>query len=131
MPLLLLVGFLLPGGAQLLQGRKAHALLLGGLVVVTFLIGMLISGFTAIDPANHEVYLMMQSLVPLLTWGMDGAGLVKEPLLGVSVTELAQRIGICFTSVAGLCNLLAVFEALRHDPALLLAAVDAEEEAVA
>lgn len=124
-------GLLVPGGGQLLQGRIGQGVALGGSAIALFVLGMLISGFTAIDQANHDVYFMMQACTPLMTFGSLFTGLVQEPLIGETVTVRQQTIGITFTSIAGLLNLIAVCEALRHAPQLLVPNAEEAEQGAA
>jgi len=106
----IVLGLVVPGGGHLVVGRPGKALLflvtIGGL----FVLGLQLTGFTAIDPERHGLWAAAQA-------GITGPALLAWHLTQGQVELAALRwmdIGQLYVGIAGLLNLVAVTDAWGH-----------------
>ena len=91
-----------------MAGQRGKGLLMGGAVVLMFLIGLLVSGFVTVDRGLHNAYWIPQSLF--------GGGILASGL-GLGALEIPDPIpqryslGYTLTAVAGLMNLVVMVDA--------------------
>lgn len=112
----LVAGWLVPGLGHVLMQRRPHGLVFGGAVLACFVLGMLVSGGTAIDPVTHDVYWLVQHGLGLPFLVTNYLGLYAEARLGDNVTINQQTIGVGYLAVGALLNMVSLAELVRHDP---------------
>ncbi|MGE0192026.1 MAG: DUF6677 family protein [Planctomycetota bacterium] len=105
-----ILGLAVPGGGHVVVGRPGKALLflvtIGGL----FVLGLQLTGFTAIDPERHGLWAAAQA-------GITGPAFLTWHLTQGHVEPTALRwldIGQLYVGIAGLLNLVAVTDAWGH-----------------
>jgi hypothetical protein len=106
-PLAALAAWAVPGLGHWLLGRRAKALYLGGLILAAFAVGLLLG-------EGHSV---AHTKFPYYWYGQLGAGgpaLLANLLFGAapqghSIDRL--ELGLVFTTVAGIMNLVAIVDA--------------------
>lgn len=128
-----LLAFLLPGLGHVYQGRVRRGLLAGSGVLALYTIGLLIGGLSIVDSRGEgrdvldRIWFFGQILVGPLTLVVDqlhhrfdapGSTVALKPALGK-----VYDMGVLFTAIAGLMNLVVLFDALmpREHP------IDAEQ----
>jgi hypothetical protein len=106
-PLIVLAAWAVPGLGHLLLGRRAKAAWFGLLILGTFGLGLLLGAGASVSSARYPWHMC----------GQIGAGLVAlaaDALLG-SAPQTATidrlELGLVFTTVAGILNLVAVVDA--------------------
>lgn len=104
----------IPGLGHIMAKRRTHAAIFGLSVWALMIVGLGISGMTAVDWNGHPVYFVMQMAAGAVMWAIAGAGLAREPLIGENVTVTNQMIGVCYCAMAGVLNVMAVLEIARH-----------------
>ena len=106
-PLVALAGWVLPGLGHWLVGQRAKALYLGGLILGAFGIGLLLGQGFSVASVKFSYH----------WWGQLGAAgpaLLADRLLGLRAqTETIDRLelGVVFTTVAGIMNVVAIVDA--------------------
>ena len=117
-PIVALAGWAVPGLGHLLLGRTAKGLYLGGLILGAFATGLILGqGFS-----------VASLKFPYHWWGQIGAGvpaLLANRLLGLRPQDHTidrLELGVVFTTVAGIMNVVAIVDAytiarLRGAPA--------------
>jgi len=111
----LILGWLIPGAGHLYVGRKGKAIAFLLALCATFVIGLVLGSF------RNVFFLNERGTVGLSTLGQLPLGLIailtmmKTKISGPSI-ELFPRysIGTLFTCVAGLLNILVMFNAFRE-----------------
>ncbi len=102
------LSWLLPGSGHVLAGHRNKGILMGGAVVVMFILGLLASSGLAVDRGHHDAYWIVQSL-------FGGGALVSALWLGpMELTDSIPsryNLGITLTAVAGLMNLVVMVDA--------------------
>jgi hypothetical protein len=102
------MSWLLPGSGHYVAGQRDKAYLMGGAVILTFLIGLVASDFVTVDRGLHNAYWIPQSLFGggILASGL-GLGAIEIP------DPIPQRysLGYTLTAVAGLMNLVVMIDA--------------------
>ena len=102
------LSWLLPGSGHFLAGHRNKGFLMGGAVLVMFVLGLLFSEGLAVDRSHHDAYWIIQSL-------FGGGALVSALWFGpMEVTDsipLRYNLGITLTAVAGLMNLVVMIDA--------------------
>lgn len=102
------MSWILPGSGHYMAGQRDKAYLMGGAVIVMFLIGLIASDFVTVDRGLHNAYWIPQSLFGggILTSGL-GLGVLEIP------DPIPQRysLGYTLTAVAGLMNLVVMVDA--------------------
>ena len=109
-----LLAWLIPGAGHFYLGLRKRAVLLFVCIEVTFIIGLYIGTLRIIDPGHSLLWFMAQIFAGLNTmvaqiWADHLAG----PYAGSSamlVRDWSYSMGVLYTGVAGLLNLLAVFD---------------------
>ena len=111
----LIAGWLLPGAGHLLLGRKPQAVVFFLAVTATYLLGMFLADFTNVSPHRHPFY--------FAAYIFNGgetilATLLTKGLVATRVPEVAgiatKDIGIVYTAVASLLNIIVVMDAWGH-----------------
>jgi hypothetical protein len=119
-------GWLLPGLGHLLLGLRLRGVILMVSITGLWLGGLLIGGVSVVDFQKHRFWFVGQMLIaPSLGVEMahrklaaagtphpDDPARLYEPSFGHTNEQ-----GLLFTSLAGLLNLLAMFDVLYCDPA--------------
>ncbi len=106
--LAVVLGWLLPGLAQVYVGRPGRGLVMGAAICALFAGGLLLSAFTCVNPQTYELEFIAHALIGgptalVLQLGPFPAG--GEPLALLDVGRL-------YCAVAGLLNLVAICDAL-------------------
>ena len=105
--LIVLAAWLAPGLGHLLLHRRAKAAWFGGLILGTFGLGLLLGEGASVSSARYPWHMCGQigaGLVALLADGLLGSA----PQTG-TIDRL--ELGLVFTTVAGILNLVAVVDA--------------------
>jgi len=119
MPVIAIASWLVPGLGHFLIGEKMRGIIFLVTVTVTFWGGVAIGGVrSTIDPENRKAWFMAQicngaSASAGLAWSKQirvEAGQPSEYLAYWPVDDIA----VVYTGVAGLLNLLVVFDALAR-----------------
>jgi hypothetical protein len=106
-PLIALAAWILPGLGHILLGRTAKGLYLGGLILGAFAIGLILG----------QGYSVASVKFPYHWWGQVCAGapaLLANRFLGLRAqTQTIDRLelGVVFTTVAGIMNVVAIVDA--------------------
>jgi hypothetical protein len=106
-PVIAAAAWAVPGLGHLLAGRPAKALYMGGLILGAFAAGLLLG-------QGHSV---SSEKFPFHWYGQLGAGgpaLLADALLGAvpqRETILRLELGVVFTTVAGILNVVALVDA--------------------
>jgi hypothetical protein len=107
-----IAGWLVPGAGHFLLGRRAQALVFFLAVTVTYLVGMALADFGNVSPERHTYYFLAHSFnggETLLAWFLT-RDVVMDHVpkhFGMQTGE----IGILYTAVASLLNIIAVMDA--------------------
>jgi hypothetical protein len=117
-PLIAIAAWLVPGLGHWLLGRTAKALYLGGLILGAFAVGLVLGHGHSVASAKFPYYWIGQM-------GAAGPALLANLLLGSAPqgrTIDRLELGLVFTTVAGIMNVVAVVDAytvarLRQGPA--------------
>ncbi|HZL99464.1 MAG TPA: DUF6677 family protein [Planctomycetota bacterium] len=105
--LVVLAAWALPGLGHLLLGRRAKAAWFGSLILGTFALGLLLGQGASVSSARYPWHMCGQigaGLVALLANGLLGSA----PQRG-TIDRL--ELGLVFTTVAGILNLVAMVDA--------------------
>jgi hypothetical protein len=110
--LVLFAGWIVPGGGHFLLGRRVQAAVFFLAVTLTYFAGMALADFGNVSPERHGYYFLAQVfnggetlLAFLLTRGVVEDHVPRH--FGLQTGE----IGILYTAVASLLNLIAVMDA--------------------
>lgn len=117
-PLIALAAWILPGLGHWLLGCRAKALYLGGLIMGAFAVGLVLGQGHSVAPEKFPYYWIGQM-------GAAGPALLSDLLLGSAPqghTIDRLELGLVFTTVAGIMNVVAIVDAytlarLRKEPA--------------
>ena len=109
-----LLAWLIPGAGHFYLGLRKRAVLLFVCIEVTFFIGLYIGTLRIVDPRHSLLWFSAQIFAGLNTivahmW----ASHLASPYPGSSemlVRDWSYSMGVLYTGVAGLLNLLAVFD---------------------
>lgn len=106
--LAIVLGWLLPGLAQVYVGRPGRGLVMGAAICALFAGGLLLSAFTCVNPQTYELEFIAHALIGgptalVLQLGPFAAG--GDPLALLDVGRL-------YCAVAGLLNLVAICDAV-------------------
>ena len=103
-----LLAWLIPGAGHFYLGLRKRALLLFVCIEVTFFIGLYIGTLRIVDPAQSLLWFLAQVFTGLNTivarfWAvrLDNIALIRD---------WPYYMGVLYTGVAGLLNLLAIFD---------------------
>lgn len=112
--LCLALGAAVPGGGHLLLGERRRGLLYLGLLVGTFAFGVILSRGHAVSLSQHPVAFIVQVLcgAPTLLAALVDF-LRNSPLPGVDAVAVLD-LGILFTAIPGLLNVLVAYDAYEH-----------------
>ena len=104
-----LLAWLVPGLGHVAQRRYAHAAYFGGLVLGAFALGVWLSEGSAVSTVRY----------PYHVYGQYGAGLPAylASLLGETPTGRTidrAELGLVFTTVAGILNVVVMVDAYEH-----------------
>jgi hypothetical protein len=111
----LILGWLVPGAGHLLLGRKPQAIVIFLTLTITYVFGMYLADFTNVSPSRHPFY--------FAAYVFSGGPTVVATLLTQSQTLTAVPthfgiatldIGIVYTAVASLLNVIVVMDAWGH-----------------
>ncbi|MEN8149052.1 MAG: DUF6677 family protein [Planctomycetota bacterium] len=111
----LIAGWLVPGAGHFLLGRRPQAVVFFLAVTATYLLGMFLADFTNVSPSRHPFY--------FAAYVFNGgetilATLLTTDLRPTRVPEMAgvatKDIGIVYTAVASLLNIIIVMDAWGH-----------------
>ena len=100
------VSWLLPGSGHYLAGQKDKGLLMGGAVILMFVLGLLFSAGVTVDRGHHDAYWICQSLF--------GGGILASGLGQLEIPDpipLRYSLGYTLTAVSGLMNLVVIVDA--------------------
>lgn len=109
-----LLAWLIPGAGHFYLGLRKRALVLFVTIEVTFFIGLYIGTVRIVDPAQSMFWFFAQIFAGANTiishlWVVALGSPRTDPSL-LLVRDWSYHIGILYTAVAGLLNLLAVFD---------------------
>ncbi len=102
------VSWFLPGSGHYLAGQKGKGLLMGGAVILVFVLGLVFSAGAGVDRGHHDAYWICQSFF--------GGGTLASAL-GLGQLEIPNPIpvryslGYTLTAVAGLMNIVVIIDA--------------------
>ena len=111
-PLVALLAWVIPGAGHLYLGLRKRAVLLFIAIELTYFLGLYIGTIRVVDPAHSMFWFVAQIFAGLNTivtrlWAVN---------LASSNTELAYdwsyNMAVLYTGLAGLLNLLAVFDSV-------------------
>ncbi|HEX5012452.1 MAG TPA: DUF6677 family protein [Planctomycetota bacterium] len=106
-PLIALAAWFVPGLGHILLGRTAKGLYMGGLILAAFGIGLLLG----------QGYSVASVKFPYHWWGQVCAGapaLLANRFLGLRAQDHTidrLELGVVFTTVAGIMNVVAIVDA--------------------
>lgn len=114
------LAWLVPGLGHIYLGHRVRGLVCLVTITVTFWSGVAIGGVHAtVDPQERTLWFMAQSCTGGNTLAAYGLHRVVEPQLvagqrpaAVSAHWLSSDVGVHYTGVAGLLNLLIILDAL-------------------
>jgi hypothetical protein len=110
--LVVLAGWLVPGGGQYLLGRKPRATVFFFAVTLTYLAGMALADFGNVSLERHTYYFLAHVFnggETILAWLLT-MGVVEDHVpthFGIHTGD----IGILYTAVASLLNLIVIMDA--------------------
>jgi len=111
----LILGWLVPGAGHFLLGRRPQAIVFFLAITLTYLFGMYLTEFTSVSPERHPFYfaaLVFNGAQTIL------ATLLTQDLVLTSVPSHfgipTMDIGIVYTAVASLLNVIVVMDAWGH-----------------
>jgi hypothetical protein len=128
-PLIALAGWLVPGMGYWLIGQRLRGLVVGVTILLIFAAGLLIGGMHVIDaPTGLTFQLVLQkpwfigqvlagpvSLVASYlanNWGTHIDPITFKQTAGVALSHArVNEIGVLYTAVAGMLNLMAIIDA--------------------
>jgi hypothetical protein len=108
---ILLLGWLIPGAAHVLIGHRAKGIYLGILLLSTFMVGLALGDFRCVNAERHPLSFAGQAgmgLPWLAGWGL--ANLLAVPY----APPATESLGLLYSSVAALLNLLVVLNAYER-----------------
>jgi len=114
----LLAAWLVPGAGHYLLGQRGRGAAFFAAIVVTFAIGLAITGGSACSPSEHPVAFVAQvfaglpALVPAALEYIRGAAAHSSRLSNAVVAVI--DLGLLFTMIAGLLNLLLAEDAYER-----------------
>ena len=106
-PLIALAAWAMPGLGHVLLGRTAKGLYLGGLILGAFAVGLLLG----------QGYSVASVKFPFHWWGLVGGGVPAlranrfRGLRALVHTIDRLELGVVFTTVAGIMNVVAIVDA--------------------
>ena len=111
-----LLAWLIPGAGHFYLGLRKRAVLLFVTIEITFLLGLYIGTIRIVDPTQSVFWFIAQIFAGLNTiishlWALH----LGSPRVNASyflVRDWSYHIGVLYTAVAGLLNLLAVLDTL-------------------
>jgi len=106
-PLVALAGWVVPGLGHWLLGRRAKAAYLGGLILAAFALGLLLGQGHSVASAKFPYYWIGQM-------GAAAPALLSNVLFGAAPqghTIDRLELGLVFTTVAGIMNVVAMVDA--------------------
>ena len=106
---LLLAGWLVPGCAHWLLGKRGKAVLFLVLIVGTFVVGMALSDFDNVYYAPRRWTVLTQFPAGLVAYV---GSRVRERADPAAEERPTFKVGTLYTSVAGLLNVLVVMDAM-------------------
>ena len=111
-PLVALLAWLVPGAGHFYLGLRKRALLLFIAIELTFFLGLYIGSIRVVDPAQSMFWFVAQILAGLNTivarlWAMN-----LPESNEVVLYNWAYYMAVLYTGVAGLLNLLAIFDSV-------------------
>ena len=106
-----LLAWLIPGAGHFYLGLRKRAILLFVCIELTFLMGLYIATIRIVDPSQSLLWFVAQVFAGLNTiiarlWAGHLAGVSG----GYLIRDWSYQMGVLYTGVAGLLNLLAVFD---------------------
>ena len=109
-----LLAWLIPGAGYLYLGLRKRALLLFVCIEATFIFGLYIGTVRIIDPKYSLLWFLAQVFAGLNTivahlWAARLPGPYADPAIRL-IRDWSYSMGVLYTGVAGLLNLLAVFD---------------------
>lgn len=106
--LAVVLAWLFPGAGHLYLGRRQRGLVLGGVVIATFFIGMVLADFRNIHPyGRHWVWGIAHAFCGLLS---SGAALATHSLK-ITADNPYYQVGCLYSGAAGLLNILLMIDA--------------------
>ncbi len=111
-PLVALLAWLIPGAGHFYLGQRKRALLLFIAIELTFFSGLYIGTIRAVDPAQSMFWFVAQILAGLNTivarlWAINLA-----EANAVVIYDWSYSMAVLYTGIAGLLNLLAIFDSV-------------------
>ncbi len=128
----LFAGWLVPGGGHFLLGRRAPATVFFLAVTLTYLAGMALADFGNVSFERHSYYFLAQIFnggETLLAWFLTQG--VVEDHIPIHFGIPTREIGILYTAVASLLNIIAMMDSYAIAAGLKteVTATDTEEAA--
>ena len=119
MPISALLGWIVPGLGHIYLGHRGRGLVFLVTITATFWTGVAIGGVKAtVDPQTRKLWFFAQLCTAGNTataYAMHRAIVARETQTGVMVPKsfwASVDVGVHYTGVAGLLNLLVVFDAI-------------------
>ena len=112
-PLVALLAWLVPGAGHFYLGLRKRALLLFIAIELTYFIGLYIGTIRVVDPAQSMFWFVAQIFAGLNTivarlWAVSHYA-KSTPVL---IYDWSYSMAVLYTGIAGLLNLLAVFDSV-------------------
>ena len=108
---LFFAGWLIPGLAHGLLGKPGKAVLFGVLIIGTFVGGMALSDFDNVYYEDYRWSALAQAPAGIVAY--VGTRL-RDPDTELAAEQTPQfKVGVLYTSVAGLLNLLVILDAVH------------------
>jgi hypothetical protein len=111
-PLVLLTGWLVPGGSHFLLGQRQKALVFFLAITLTFVGGMALADFTNISPERHGYYFFAhvlnagETLIAMaLTTG------IAEDHVPRHFGMVTGEVGMLYSAIAAILNLIVLMDA--------------------
>ena len=111
-----MLAWLIPGAGHFYLGLRKRAVLLFVCIEVTFIIGLYIGTVRIIDPSRNVLWFLGQMFAGLNTivahlWAARLASPYADSAVPLA-RDWSYAMGVLYTGVGGLLNLLAVFDTL-------------------
>lgn len=104
------LAWLIPGAGHLLGGHKARGIIFTITIHGLFAAGLLIGGLKSLNPADQPIWSKIQYLAG---WPMIAASHIQQNTIPTKdYAPATQEVGTVYCGIAGMLNLLVVFDAM-------------------
>lgn len=104
------LAWLVPGAGHFFAGQKARGFIFALTIHVLFALGLLIGGMKSLNPSDQPIWSKIQYLTG---WPMIAASYVQQNTLPtIDYAPATQEVGTVYCGIAGMLNLLVVFDAM-------------------